>query len=156
MKRPREHIVITLLLLTAVLSAFYLRGQSFRPASAIPVERVFVTITPTPAPAGLRQQRENQRREELAALSALAAQDDRAAEQLRVLVETADSERAVEDALLSGGYGNTVCLLRGEGATVCVGGILTAEQARHVTEICAHLTGISADRVFILDECAYL
>ena len=156
MKHPREHIWMTLLLLCAVLSAFYLRGQSDRPASALPVERVFVTVSPTPVPVGFRQQREDERQEEIAALSALASQDDRAAEQLRALLETAESERAVEETLLSMGYGNTVCVLRGGGVTVCLGGALTADQAQAVTEVCAHLTEIAADRVFILDECAFL
>lgn len=156
MKRPGEHILMTLLLLTAVLSAFYLRGQRERPASAIPVQRVFVTVSPTPQPLGYRQQREAQRQEEMAALTALAAQDDRAAEQLRQLVERAAAERDVEDTLFSMGYGNAVCVLRKEGATVCLGGSLTAEQAEAVSAVCAHLTGIPTDLVFILDECAYL
>ncbi|MBQ7520135.1 MAG: hypothetical protein IJU12_07440 [Clostridia bacterium] len=156
MKRPREHIVMTLLLLTAVLSAFYLQGRSAQPASAIPVQRVFVSVSPTPAPVGFRQLREKQRQEEMAALSALAAQDGQAAEQLRRLVEVADAERAVEDTLLSMGYGNTVCVLRNGGATVCLGGALTPEQAQAVAAVCAHLTEIPTDLVFLLDECAYL
>ncbi|MBR1607632.1 MAG: SpoIIIAH-like family protein [Clostridia bacterium] len=156
MRHPKEHIWMTLLLLTAVLSAFYLRGQTARPVSVIPVQRVFVAVSPTPLPAGFHQQREAQRREEVAALTALASQDSQAAERLRRLLETAEAERAVEDTLLSMGYGNTVCVLRNEGATVCLGGALTAEQAQAVAGICAHLTGISADRVFLLDECAYL
>ena len=156
MKRPGEHILMTLLLLTAVLSAFYLHGQAVRPASAIPVQRVFVTLSPTPQPQGFRQQREEQRREEMAALTALASQDSRAADQLRQLVDTAQAERAVEDTLLSMGYGNAVCILRQNRVTVCLGGALTAEQAQSVTAVCAHLTGIPTDFVFILDECAYL
>ena len=93
MRHPKEHIWMTLLLLTAVLSAFYMRGQTARPVSAIPVQRVFVAVSPTPLPAGFRQQREAQRREEVAALTALASQDSQAAERLRRLLETADSLR---------------------------------------------------------------
>ena len=97
-----------------------------------------------------------QRREEMAALTAIASQDSRAADQLRQLVDTAQAERAVEDTLLSMGYGNAVCILRQNRVTVCLGGALTAEQAQSVTAVCAHLTGIPTDFVFILDECAYL
>ena len=156
MKDPREHILVTALLLCAVLSAFYLRAASARRASDIPVERVFVTVSASPAPLGYSQRREEQRGQEMAALSALAGEDAAAATLLREMVETAESERAVENTLRAMGYGQTVCAIRRGAATLCVSGAVSAAQAQTLVQVCAHLTGISEDQVFILDECAYL
>lgn len=156
MKNPREHIAVTVLLLCAVLSAFYSRSAALRPTSAIPVEKVFAAVSASPAPLSLRQQREQERSQEIAALTELSRQDAQAAERLRELLQTVETERAVEEALLAMGYAQAVCVLRNGAATLCVAGSLNAEKAQALTELCVHMTGISADRVFILDECAYL
>ena len=149
---------MTALLLCAVLCAFYLRAGTERRVSGIPVSRVFAVASPTETPPGgaaYRAQREAQRAEEMQALSALAQREQGAAEALQALIERAEKELAVESALAARGQ-EAICALRGESALVCVKQALSAAQAQAAIELCAALCGLSAENVFILDECGYL
>lgn len=148
MKKAWEKTLTTALTLCAVLSAFYLRGEGEDPAP-IPVERVFAAVSPAP---DLFARREEQRRQEMDALSTRADQ----AEALRALVERAETELAVEQALAALGHDRAVCALRREAASICVAEPLTAEDAARICALCARLAGIPEENVFILDECAYL
>ena len=156
MKMRLSRGIMTALLLCAVLSAFYLRAENTRPVTSIPVERVFARVVPTQAPAGEKRQRDDQRAQEIAALSSLAVQDQAAAEALRELVERAENELAVESALSAMGHAGAMCSLRAGAAAVCVKDTLNADEARKIIELCARIAQIDAEKVFILDECAYL
>ena len=155
MKRTYRHIAATLLTLCAVLSAFYLRAGGEPRRSPIPVQRVF-SAAEAQRPPDYRAQREAQRAEELQALSGLADSDERAAEALRALIARAEGELAVEAALSAMGYENAICAIREDAAAICVAQAMDAGQAQRVIELCAGLTGVDAEKVFILDECAYL
>lgn len=154
-ERGKQHVLMTLLLLCAVLSAFYLRSEADRPGTSIPVQQVFLRAAATEAP-DFRQQRQTQRAEELAALSALAQQDAGLNEQLQRLVERAEAELAVESALAAMGYPQAACALREDAAAVCLPEKLDAARAQAVIELCARLTGLPAENVFILDGNAHL
>lgn len=154
MKKPFERGIMTLLMLCAVVSAFYLRAENDQAQTAIPVERVFSQAAQPEKSA--RQRRDDQRDSEMRALSALAAEDEAAAKALRQLVERAENERTVEDALSALGYAGALCELRREAAVICVSGALNARDAQRVAEVCAALAGISPENVLVLDECAYL
>ena len=147
---------MTALLLCAVLSAFYLRAEGDRTVSALSVERVFLHAAVTAAPVSERQRRDDQRSAEMAALSALADREPQGAETLQALVERAENELAIENALAAMGQGNALCSLRREAASVCVKNTLNAAQAQAVIELCAQMAGIVPEKVFILDGCAYL
>ncbi|MBQ9299474.1 MAG: SpoIIIAH-like family protein [Clostridia bacterium] len=156
MRRRLSRGLMTALFFCAVLSAFYLRTENTRPVSAIPVERVFARVAVTQAPVGEKQRRDDRRSQEMAALSALAGQDAAAADALRALVERAENEMAVEDALSAMGHAGAMCSLRPGAAAVCVKDKLKADQAQKIIELCAQIAQIDAEKVFILDECAYL
>ena len=156
MKRRLSRGLMTALFLCAVLSAFYLRAESARPVTAIPVERVFAQVSAAPEPAGEKQKRDAQRSQEMAALGVLAAQDESAGQALRELVERAENELAVESALSALGYSDAMCSLRAGAAAICVREKLNADDARKIIELCAHIAQVDPEKVFILDECAYL
>ena len=158
MKPWMRKTLCTALLLTAVLSAFYLRAAGDRRQSALPVQRVFALVS-TPAPAGgeaYRGQRDALRSEEYQALSALAREDEKAAALLQELIDRAEKELAVEAALAAMGQEKAVCALREEAAILCVQGQLSSRQAQTITTLCTRLTGVAAENVLILDECGYL
>lgn len=156
MKKRLSRGLMTALMLCAVLSAFYLRSENERAVGVIPVERVFLRGSVTPAPLGERQRRDDQRGQELAALGALAAQDEAAAALLQKLVERAENEQAVESALSALGYEGAMCSLRSDAAAICVKERMDAAQAAQIIELCARIAGVEAENVFVLDECAYL
>lgn len=143
------------LMLCAALSAFYLREEGADRVGAIPVERVFARVTVTQAP-DYRQQRERQRAEEMAALTALAEKDETAAGALAELISRAENERAVEGALASLGHGEAVCVLRRRDAALYVREKLGGSDAQKIIEICSRIADIPPENVIILDECAYL
>ena len=145
--------VMTALMLLAVLSAYYLRTEGDRPASALPVERVFIQAAP--APDG-RAQRNAQRSEEIEALTALAQSDAGAGERLEQLIARAENELAVEQALDALGQKGAVCAIRANAVTVCLPGALKADLAQTIIALCARIAGVDAENVFVLDECAYL
>lgn len=147
--------VMAALLLCAALSAYYLRAQRAERVSAIPVERVFARVSATQA-LGYRQQRDQQRAQELAALTALAETDDTAKRALEALISRMEDERAVEGALAALGSGEAVCVCRAEEAVLYVREALESDRAQAVIELCARITGFEPENVFILDGCAYL
>ncbi len=156
MKKRVSRAVMTLLMLCAVLSAFWIRAQTAERVSPIPVERVFARVTPTQPPAGYRSQRDEQRKAEMTALAALTETDAAAGDMLQTLIARSECESAVEEALAAMGHEGAVCALRRGAAAVCVRGRLTAAEAQRVAELCAKMVELDPENVFILDECANL
>ncbi|MBQ7455118.1 MAG: SpoIIIAH-like family protein [Clostridia bacterium] len=160
MKRYYRKAAAMALTLCAVLSAFYLRAAGDRRQMTVPVQRVFAVVsTPSPAVSGAaswKAERALQREEEIDALQTLASTDARAAEELRALVARSEGELAVEQALAALGYADPFCALRDNAVSVCLSGMITAEEAQKIMEICERLTGVPAENVFILDACGNL
>ena len=160
MKERFGHARVMLLVLCLVLCAFYTRAVNTDKTMDIPVERVFAQAAATTAsPSGAavyRTQRDTQRSEEYAALSALAQQDEKAAQRLEMLIHRSEQELAVESALAAMGESKAVCAVREGAVTICVSSRLDERQAQAIIELCARLTGVDVEKVFILDECGYL
>ncbi len=160
MKKRFQRAYATLLLLCLVLCMAYTHSVNTEKVMDIPVERVFAQAAPDSEPLSgaeaYRKQRDSQRSEEYAALSALAQQDEKAAQRLEMLLARSEQELAIESALAAMGEINAVCAVREGAVTVCVGSRLEERQARAIIELCAQLAGVEAKNVFILDECGYL
>ena len=150
----------TLLLLCAVLCAFYLRERSQPTYMQLPVTQVLsYAVTPemTPSPDdAYRQQRERQRQEEMAALKQLSqAGDDAAGALLQTLIERAEIELAIETVLQAQGYDKAICAVRENAVMICLNEHIKMAQAQQIMEICMKLSGECAENVFILDENGY-
>ena len=147
----------TLLFLCVVLCAFYMRESAQPDFVQIPVRQVLTYTAVTPSPdAQYRQEREQQRAQEMSVLSALAQTgDQQAGGHLQTLIQYAEAELAVEAALEAMGFEQAVCAVRENAVFVCLPERLDAATAQQIIEICMKMTGESTENVFILDECGY-
>lgn len=156
MKKRLSRGLSTLLLLFAVLCAYYAREQSVQSRTQLPVTRVFAFVpaaTPSPAPSEVyRARRDAQRRQEYAALNErIRSGDESAAAAHDQLLRQAEAELAVEAALSGLGYPHALCAIRGDAVNVSVGAPLSAAQALSVITLIENITGKSAENVFMLD-----
>lgn len=147
----------TLLFLCAVLCAFYMREHAQPDYMQIPVRQVLAYVSETKSPdVQYREEREVQRTQEMAALSALAQSgDQQAGSYLQTLVQWAELELAAEAALEAMGYERVVCAVRENSVFVCLWEALEASSAQKIIELCEKITGAGAENIFILDECGY-
>lgn len=156
MKKRLARGLSTFLLLCAVVSAFYLREQSQPKAVMPPVSRVLAVmpaVTPSPSPCGAyRQRREAQRQAAFAALNArIAAGDEAARAMFDQLLANSETELAVEGALAGLGCPEGICAMTDGAVSLYAGKALTPAEARTLIEMCERLTGVAAERIFILD-----
>lgn len=137
-------------IIASLLLYLYAGGNA---KTKIPVEKVFAHVqAATEAPratAVFRQQREEQRQAEMAALKD-------APERLARLVARAEAELAIEGALAAMSLKDAVCAVRDGAVTVCVSERLNDQQVQAIAQTAAQLADISLENVFILDECGYL
>jgi len=152
--------VSAMLLLCTAVCVFYLRERSQPVSVQIPVTRVVSyaavsTKEPTPEQS-YRLQRELQRSKEMDALSVLAqAGDEQAAAYLKRMIDWAEKELAIEQALAELGYDAAVCAVRENAVMVCLNEQLKSEKAQQIIEVCMRLSGECAENVFLLDENGY-
>ena len=160
MKNAWMQAVKTILVLTLLISVFYLREASQPERMEIPVTQVLSyapqsTRTPTPLES-FKAEREKVHEKDLAALMNLTESgDETAKEYLLNAIARHEKETAVEGALAASGYAGAVCAVREGAVTICISERVDAVQAQTIVEICEIITEECAENVFLLDECGY-
>ena len=150
--------LLTICLAALLACAVFLSQRASVRCMEVPVTQVFaVQSKPTASPCEIyRQRREAQRQAELDALERLSLTSESAAEKLAELIARNEAELAVESALCALDIPEALCAVSADSATICVPQRLSSAQAQAVMELCSHLTGISVQSVFLLDESGYL
>ncbi|MGI6147789.1 MAG: SpoIIIAH-like family protein [Firmicutes bacterium] len=119
-----------------------------------------VTVRPVPTKfAEYRLEREQVRSRQMELLQNAAydqavdpAQRATAQTELQQLIAAMGKEAEIENLLRAKGYIDGVAILKANSATVVVPAELTQEEAAQIGELVNRLTGISFDRITIVDE----
>ena len=161
MKKAVMRMAEMLLMLSLVMSVFYLKEASQPEKMEIPVTQV-LSYTPdaTQKPSALenfQMQRETEYQADMDKLAELAENgDEEAKDYMLSAIMRHEKETAVEGVLAANGLQGAVCAVREGVVTICVQEKVDASRAQSILEICEKITGECAENVFLLDECGYL
>lgn len=160
MKKSIMRVIETVLMMTLVVSVFYMKESSQPEKMEIPVTQVLsyaASVTPTPTPLeSYRIQRGQAYQEDISVLADLAANGDETAQEYMLsAIARHEMETAVEGVLAANGFADAVCAVRQGAVTICVQEKLDSQRAQSILEICEKMTGECAENVFLLDECRY-
>ena len=167
-KKALRNLVIMVLVLAALVYIFRVESDlpeeavTAEPTSSVEqvvvVEPVTVRTVPTKF-AEYKLERERMRSRQIELLQNIAydahTQEERREEaqiQLQLLIERITRETEIENLLKANGYLDALVLLDQEAITVVVPVTLTRDEAARIGELVHRLTGLSMERITIVDE----